>query len=194
MAFDTIAASGPRAALPHGVAGERRLRAGEPILVDMGCRLDGYCSDITRILWIGEALAEPWDRIHEAVVAAQRAAIEAICPGVAARRVDAVAREAIEQARLGDACYGHGLGHGIGLEVHEDPSLSRRSDDVLEPGMVVTVEPAIYLPGRGGVRVEDIVVVTEDGCDRLTGLPPEPILCRCRPRSGASGEGIRVPS
>lgn len=181
IAFDTIVASGPRAALPHGVAGERRLRAGEPIVVDMGCRVEGYCCDISRMLWVGEAMEERWERVHAAVVAAQRAAMAAVRPGGAAREVDAAARRSIDEAGFGDVCYGHGLGHGIGLEVHEAPSVSRRSDDTLEAGMVFTVEPAIYLAGRGGVRVEDIVAVTEAGHDRLTGLPPDPMLCRYRP-------------
>jgi Xaa-Pro aminopeptidase len=143
------------------------------VTVDAGCVVDGYCSDCTRTFSTGDApdrLGEAYDLCLEA----QLAGLAAVRPGVSGRDADAASREPIEAAELGWA-YGHGLGHGVGIEVHEAPVLRPESKDVLEPGNVVTVEPGIYLPGEGGVRIEDLVLVTADGCERLTQFPKEQI-------------------
>jgi len=175
MAFDTIVAAGERSALPHGVATGRTIGASEPVMIDMGCVVDGYCSDITRMAWIGGAPDAEWSSLHELVNHARVAALAAIRPGTPARDVDGAARAVISAAGHGEG-FSHGTGHGVGLQIHEAPALSTRSEDLLEAGMVMTVEPAVYLPGRYGIRIEDLVVVTEDGCERLTALDPEPIL------------------
>jgi Xaa-Pro aminopeptidase len=169
--FDLIVASGERGALPHGAASDRLLRAGEFVTIDFGLRLHGYCSDETVTLALGEIDAES-ERIYTAVYKAQQQALAAIRPGVPLKEIDAVARNAIAEAGYGPF-FGHGLGHGVGLEVHEYPTLSPRSVDTAQVGMVFTVEPGIYLPGKGGVRLEDMVVVTPDGCRKLTRIPKE---------------------
>jgi Xaa-Pro aminopeptidase len=169
--FPAIVAAGPNGALPHAEPGSRKIGKGELVVFDMGAKLDRYCSDGTRTFAIGE----PGDRareIYELVRGAQAAALEAVRPGARGEDVDGVARTVIEEAGHGER-FGHGLGHGVGLEVHEAPRLSRRSDDVLEPGEVVTVEPGVYVAGELGVRIEDLVVVTEDGFRNLSGLPKE---------------------
>jgi len=175
LAFDTIVASGPHAALPHYRAGNRILTAGDLLVLDFGGVLDGYCCDLTRTVSIGPPSAES-QRLYDAVLAAQQAAIAAVRPGVEASAVDAAARGVLQARGLGEA-FGHGTGHGLGLEVHEEPRISQRRDAVpavaLEPGMVFTVEPGAYLPGFGGVRIEDDVLVTETGCDVLTAVPRE---------------------
>jgi Xaa-Pro aminopeptidase len=167
--FDLIVASGERGALPHGAASDRLLRAGELVTIDFGLRLHGYCSDETVTLALGEIDAES-ERVYDTVYQAQQLAIAAIRPGVPLKEIDAVARNAITEAGYGPF-FGHGLGHGVGLEVHEYPTLSPRSVDTAQVGMVFTVEPGIYLPGKGGVRLEDMVVVTPDGCRKLTRIP-----------------------
>ncbi len=169
--FPAIVAAGPNGALPHAEPGEREIGRGELVVFDMGARLDGYCSDGTRTF----ATGEPGDgarEVYEIVRAAQTAALEAIRAGVKGEAVDAVARKIIEDGGHGER-FGHALGHGVGLEVHEEPRLAQRSDDVLEPGEVVTVEPGVYLPGELGVRIEDLVVVTADGIRNLSGLPKD---------------------
>ncbi len=169
--FPAIVAAGANGALPHAEPGEREIGRGELVVFDMGARLDGYCSDGTRTY----AAGEPGERaraVYEVVRAAQAAALAAIAPGAQGEAVDTVGRKVIEAAGHGEH-FGHALGHGVGLEVHEGPRLSQRSDDVLEPGEVVTVEPGVYLPGELGVRIEDLVVVTEDGQRNLSGLPKE---------------------
>ncbi len=159
--FETIVASGPNAAKPHAEPGSRKFRAGETIIVDCGARYRGYCADITRTKIIGPPQA--WQReIYAVVRQAQLLAIKAIAPGVPAREVDRVAREYIAGRGYGQY-FGHGLGHGVGLVIHEAPSLSPRNGRELEAGQIVTVEPGIYLPGRGGVRLEQLVLVTEGG-------------------------------
>ena len=171
LAFDTVLASGPRGALPHGRATDRVMRRGDFVTVDFGAVCDGYVSDCTRTV----ALAPVDDRqreIYGAVLAAQRRALEAVNPGVACRDVDAAGRAVIVAAGFGEA-FGHAMGHGIGLDVHEGPPVSPRTDAVLEAGMVVTIEPGIYLPGWGGVRIEDSVVVSDGGARILTHLPKE---------------------
>jgi Xaa-Pro aminopeptidase len=167
--FPAIVAAGPNGALPHAEPGEREIARGDLVVFDMGAKLDGYCSDGTRTYAVGEA-GEEAREIYEVVRNAQLAALAAIEAGAGGEAVDAAAREAIEAAGHGKR-FGHGLGHGVGLEVHEAPRLSHRSDDVLAAGEVVTVEPGIYLPGRFGVRIEDLVVVAEGGPRILSGLP-----------------------
>jgi Xaa-Pro aminopeptidase len=169
--FPAIVAAGPNGALPHAEPGEREIGRGELVVFDMGAKLDGYCSDGTRTYATGDP-GEEARAVYEVVLAAQLAALAAIEAGVDGEAVDAVARKVIDEAGHGDR-FGHGLGHGVGLEVHEGPRLSLRSDDVLAPNEVVTVEPGIYLPGRLGVRIEDLVVVAEDGYRNLSGLPKD---------------------
>ena len=166
LPFEVIVASGPRSSLPHAEPGDRRIEEGDLLMLDFGATVGGYCCDMTRTVVLGVASA--WQRdIHAGVRAAQDAAIEAIGVGTRAADVDRVARERLAENDW-DRFFGHSTGHGIGLEVHEDPRLSRRSSDVLTVGHVVTVEPGVYLPGRGGVRIEDDVWLGEGGPERLT--------------------------
>ncbi|HEX6205761.1 MAG TPA: aminopeptidase P family protein [Solirubrobacterales bacterium] len=169
--FPAIVAAGPNGALPHAEPGEREIGRGELVVFDMGAQVDGYCSDGTRTFATGDPGPEA-RAVYEVVREAQQAALDAIRAGVKGEDVDGAARKVIDEAGHGEH-FGHALGHGVGLEVHEGPRLSQRSDDVLAPGEVVTVEPGIYLPGRLGVRIEDLVVVTEDGLNNLSGLPKE---------------------
>jgi Xaa-Pro aminopeptidase len=169
--FPAIVAAGPNGALPHAEPGEREIGRGELVVFDMGAQVDGYCSDGTRTFATGE-LGEEAREVYEVVRAAQAAALEAIRAGVKGEDVDNAARKLINGAGHGEH-FGHALGHGVGLEVHEGPRLSQRSEDVLAPGEVVTVEPGVYLPGKLGVRIEDLVVVTEDGLRNLSALPKE---------------------
>lgn len=169
--FPAIVAAGPNGALPHAEPGEREIGRGELVVFDMGAKLDDYCSDGTRTFATGEP-GERAREVYEVVREAQAAALAAIAAGAKAEEVDGVARGLIEAAGHGER-FGHGLGHGVGLEVHEEPHVSRRSEDVLEVGEVITVEPGVYLPGELGVRIEDLVVVTEDGCRNLSGLPKD---------------------
>jgi len=181
LAFDTIVASGPNTALPHHHAGDRVLTEGDLVVLDFGGVLDGYCSDVTRTVSIGPPSSEA-RRLYTAVYDAQQAAIAAIHPGVESSVVDAAARNVLEARGLGEA-FGHGTGHGLGLDIHEAPRITRVRADVaaevaaevasvpLVPGMVFTVEPGAYVPGFGGVRIEDDVLVTETGCEVLTEVP-----------------------
>jgi Xaa-Pro aminopeptidase len=169
--FPAIVAAGPNGALPHAEPGEREIGRGELVVFDMGAMLDGYCSDGTRTYATGDP-GERGREVYEVVREAQAAALGAIKAGVGGEAVDDVAREVISAAGHGER-FGHGLGHGVGLEVHEAPRLSQRSDDTLAPGEVVTVEPGVYLPGELGVRIEDLVVVTTDGLRNLSTLPKE---------------------
>ncbi|MDR7400628.1 MAG: Xaa-Pro peptidase family protein [Armatimonadota bacterium] len=170
-AFGSIVASGPRSALPHGRASEKLLAAGEFVTVDWGAVVDGYHSDCTRTVVLGRA-TERQREIYDLVLRAQTAALRGLRPGLTGRDADALARQVIADAGHGEH-FGHGLGHGVGLAIHEGPSLSPREETVLEAGMVVTVEPGVYLPGWGGVRIEDLVVLTQDGCEILTRAPKE---------------------
>lgn len=169
LPFDLIVASGPRSALPHGVASERVIGPGEFVTVDFGAVVDGYHSDCTRTVVTGP-VSDRHREIYAIVLTAQRAALAGLRPGLTGREADALGRSVIAAAGYGDA-FGHGLGHGVGLAVHEGPTLSPREAAVLAPGAVVTVEPGIYLPGWGGVRIEDLVVLTDGGCENLTRLP-----------------------
>jgi Xaa-Pro aminopeptidase len=171
LSFESIVGSGPTGALPHGRPTDRIVQAGELVVVDWGARVGDYVSDCTRTFATGP-LPDELARAYEICRAAQQAALDGIRPGMTGREADALAREPIAAAGFGDN-FGHGLGHGLGMDVHETPGLRPESDDVLEPGMIVTVEPGIYLPGVGGVRIEDLCVVREDGLETLTGLPKE---------------------
>ncbi|MFQ5746366.1 MAG: M24 family metallopeptidase [Gemmatimonadota bacterium] len=164
--FETIVASGPRTSLPHARPSARRIEAGDLLLLDFGASVHGYASDITRTFVVGPASDWQWE-LHAAVSKALEAALAVLRAGAPARDVDRAARTSLEADGLGDA-FGHGTGHGIGLEVHEVPGLNSRSDDVLREGNVVTVEPGAYLPGRGGVRIEDDVLVEAKGGRVLT--------------------------
>ncbi|MGB9662214.1 MAG: M24 family metallopeptidase [Moorellaceae bacterium] len=166
IAFPTIVASGDRSALPHGTAGNRELQAGDLIVMDFGAVYKGYHSDLTRTVVLGPASAEQ-RRVYEIVWEAQRRALEGLRAGVPGRDIDALARRYIEEAGF-QGCFSHGLGHGVGLEVHEGPTLNFRQEEPLEAGAVVTVEPGVYLPGWGGIRIEDIALVQNGSCQVLT--------------------------
>lgn len=174
-AFETIVASGSNSALPHARPGDRELASGDLVLLDFGGVRGGYCVDVTRVAAVGPPSPRAVDW-HDAVRAAHAAALAAARPGAAVGEVDAAARTVLEERGLGDA-FSHGTGHGLGIEVHEAPRIGKpRATDApeeerLAAGMVVTIEPGVYLPGEGGVRLEDDVVVTETGCERLTRVP-----------------------
>lgn len=166
-AFETILASGPRSALPHGAASGRIIEAGDFVVIDFGAVYEEYHSDMTRTVCVGKATPRQRE-IYDTVLSAQLAALDSIRSGVLCREVDRIARDLIDAAGFGPY-FGHGLGHSVGLAIHENPRLSVTSGEAqLEPGMVVTVEPGIYLAGWGGVRIEDLVVVTESGCEILS--------------------------
>ncbi len=171
LSFHTIMASGPNSALPHATPGNRSIREKEPLLFDWGARLDGYCSDTTRTIFMG-APTDLTQRIFDLVLKANRAATTAIRPGASTKAIDVIARDIIREGGYG-AYFGHGLGHGVGMAVHEPPRLSPLNETRLEPGMVLTVEPGIYLPGKTGVRLENMVLVTEDGVEVMNRLPLE---------------------
>jgi Xaa-Pro aminopeptidase len=171
MSFDTIVASGERSALPHGVASAAQLPKNGFVVLDYGIVLDGYCSDMTRTVHLGKASVEA-RRLYLAVLDAQQAAIAAVHPGVSAAEVDQAARTELKRVRL-DRFFTHSTGHGVGLEIHESPRLAAGSDTILQPGMVITIEPGIYLPGKCGVRIEDMLLVTERGYDVLTPVGKE---------------------
>lgn len=168
-AFDIIVASGWRGSLPHGTASDKLVARGDLVTVDFGCRWQGYHSDETVTVAVGSVDPE-LRKVYDTVLEARNRALEGIRPGVALRDIDALARDHIVAQGYGDY-FGHGLGHGLGLEVHEKPTVSSLSDAVAEENMVFTVEPGIYLPERGGVRIEDLVCVTAEGCRRLSRLP-----------------------
>ena len=146
--------------MPHGVATDKVIGIGDFVTIDFGCRLDGYCSDMTRTLVIGKC-SQRQQEIYETVLAAQKAAIAAVKPGVKCAEIDAVARNIIKEAGYGDN-FGHSLGHSVGIEIHERPNFAPRSEDVVEKGNVITVEPGIYIDGFGGVRIEDVIAVGEN--------------------------------
>jgi Xaa-Pro aminopeptidase len=168
-AFDIIVASGARGALPHGVASKKLLQEGELLTIDYGVRYNGYHSDETVTLALGN-ISSKMRRIFDIVLAAHDLAIDKVRPGVSLAELDASARDYIVSEGYGQF-FGHGLGHGVGLEIHEYPAISSRAEDLIEEGMVITIEPGIYLPGEGGVRIEDMLYVTADGCRILTQLP-----------------------
>lgn len=166
MSFETIVASGPRSALPHGKASESTVPRNGFVVMDFGVILAGYCSDMTRTAYVGR-VSKRERAIYEAVREAQQAGIDAVRGGVEAGRVDAAARKVLTRAGLGKH-FTHSTGHGVGLEIHESPRIARGVKDVLEPGTIITIEPGVYIPGFGGVRIEDMVLVTESGCEVLT--------------------------
>ncbi|WP_432821203.1 M24 family metallopeptidase [Trichloromonas sp.] len=168
-AFDFIVASGVRGALPHGVASSKIIAAGELVTIDLGCRLNGYHSDETVTLAVGD-ISPRLRELHDVVLEAHDRAIDRVRPGAALRDIDAAARQFISDRGFGDY-FGHGTGHGLGLEVHEFPAVSTRSEEEAREGMVFTIEPGIYIPDVGGVRIEDTVLVTAGGCRRLTRIP-----------------------
>jgi len=172
VSFETIVASGPNGALPHHRPGERRVTAGDLVVVDFGALVDGYHSDMTRTLAIGQ-LSDTQARMYDVVIEAQAAGVAAVAAGVAAREVDTTCRSIIEAAGWGDA-FLHGTGHGVGLDIHEEPRVGQTSTATLVDRCVVTVEPGVYLPEHGGVRIEDTVVVTSDGSEPLTHTPKSP--------------------
>ncbi|MGH7442394.1 MAG: M24 family metallopeptidase, partial [bacterium] len=159
--FETIVASGWRSALPHGIASSKRLAKGDMVVFDFGCRLDGYCSDMSRTVCVGQPSALQ-RKIYRIVQQAQAAGLKAIRPGQPSGAVDLAARSLIRRAGYGDH-FGHGTGHGVGREVHEDPRVGPKAPEILKPGMAITCEPGIYLDGRFGVRIEDLALVTETG-------------------------------
>ena len=171
-AFETIVASGPNSAKPHARPGDRRLRPGDPVVVDFGATYDGYRSDMTRTFSLGGEPSGELAPVFAVVAASQSAGVEAVAPGVSAGDVDAVCRQVIAAAGWAER-FEHGTGHGVGLDIHEGPSVGAGSTAILEPGTVVTVEPGVYLPDVGGVRIEDTLVVTPTGRRPLTRFPKE---------------------
>jgi Xaa-Pro aminopeptidase len=171
IAFDTAIASGPNGAKPHVEPGNETIGARTFVVADWGARLDGYCSDCTRTVSTGEP-PEELERIYAVCLEAQLAAVAGIRPGMTGAEADRVARDVIEAAGYGER-FGHGLGHGVGMAIHEAPRLAQESADVLAAGQIVTIEPGIYLPGLGGVRIEDLAVVTETGVELLNSFPKD---------------------
>ncbi len=169
LSFDTIVASGENSAMPHAIPGQKKVECGELITMDFGCIVDGYCSDMTRTIVLGKA-SDKQKEIYDIVLESQLRALEGIRPGVTGKAVDGLARDYIAQKGYGDY-FGHGLGHSVGLYIHEEPRLSPKEENVLQPGMVETVEPGIYLPGIGGVRIEDLVEITGNGYKNYTKSP-----------------------
>ena len=174
VAFDLIVAAGPNGAMPHARASEHAIQSGEPIVIDIGCVLDDYCSDMTRTVCLGTPNAK-YLEVWNLVLQAQEAAEAGIRAGASGVEADALARDPIKESGYGEQ-FGHGLGHGVGLAVHEKPRASWQSEDTLEASMSLTVEPGIYLPGEFGVRIEDLVIVREDGVEVLTSTPKIPIV------------------
>ncbi len=174
LSFSTIVASGPNGAMAHAVTSERPIQAGEPVVIDMGARYQGYCSDLTRSFclgWVSDAYFEAWELVLKAQLAAERAAVAGMT-GVA---LDAVARDMIYAAGY-EGKFGHGLGHGVGLAIHEPPRASPVYAETLPAGAVITIEPGVYDPAWGGIRIEDMIVLTEQGCRVLTQVPKLPVI------------------
>ena len=172
--FDPIVVSGPNTSLPHGVPGERKLEFGDFITMDFGCICGGYCSDMTRTVALG-FVSEEMDKVYKTVLKAQLAGIAATKAGVAGRDIDGAARKVIADAGYGDY-FGHGYGHSLGILIHEAPNANTRNDQPMPAGAVVSAEPGIYLPGKFGVRIEDVTVITETGCEVLTKSPKNLII------------------
>lgn len=175
LSFDTIVASGKNSSMPHAVPTDKVIEEGDFVTMDFGCIYKGYCSDMTRTVYMGDEMTEKQLEVYNVVLNAQKSALNAIKPGMVCSDIDKIARDYIADAGYGEY-FGHGLGHGVGLYIHEEPRFSRTCDVVLEPGMVLSVEPGIYLPGEFGVRIEDLVVVTENGYANLTQSPKILIL------------------
>ncbi len=171
LSFDTIAASGVRSAMPHGVATDKKIENGDFLTLDFGCVFEGYCSDMTRTVVVGKA-NEKQKEIYDVVLSAQKAAIDKVTSGIPCNEIDAVARDIITDAGYGDN-FGHGLGHSVGIEIHESPNFSPRCNDIICDGNVITVEPGIYIDGFGGVRIEDLIAVKDGKAVNLTSSPKE---------------------
>lgn len=174
LAFDPIVISGPNTSMPHGVAGERIIQEGDFITMDFGALYQGYCADMTRTVAVGYA-TEEMKKVYEIVLQAQLAAIAATRAGIPGKDVDAVARQVIADAGYGDY-FGHGYGHGLGMEVHEAPSASPAAERIMEENMIVSAEPGIYLPGKFGVRIEDVTIYKANGCEDITNSPKNLII------------------
>ncbi len=172
LAFDPIVASGPNSSRPHAGVTMREIEVGDILTMDFGARVDGYCADMTRTVIVGAAATDEQRRIYEAVLAANLAGLAAVRTGVRARDVDAAARDLLAGMRLGEY-FGHSLGHGVGLFIHEEPRVSSTSEDILRTGSVITIEPGVYLEGRLGVRIEDLVAVEEGGARILSRSPKD---------------------
>lgn len=171
LSFDPIVVSGPNTSLPHGVAGNRVIQEGDFLTMDFGVLYQGYCSDTTRTVAFGYA-TEEMRKVYNVVLKAHREAIAATKAGVTGKMIDGIARQVITDAGYGDY-FGHSYGHGVGLEIHEAPNMNMRNDQILPAGAVCSAEPGIYLPGKFGVRIEDVTILTADGCENLTKLPKE---------------------
>lgn len=171
MSFDPIVASGPNGSLPHGVPSEKPIRQGEFVTMDFGCIYHGYCSDMTRTVAVGYA-TEEMQKVYQTVLSAQLAGIRAAKAGLTGREVDGAARAVITAAGYGDY-FGHSFGHGVGVEIHEAPNASPMNEKPMPAGAVISAEPGIYLPGKLGVRIEDVILLTEDGCKNLTKAPKD---------------------
>lgn len=164
--FDTIVASGIHSSMPHAIPTDKKIEMGDFVTMDFGCRYQGYCSDMTRTIVVGKA-SEKQKEIYRLVWEANQVTESFLHPGMICKEVDKIARDIIAKGGYGN-CFGHGLGHSVGLEIHESPACNTRDTTVLRPNMIMTIEPGIYLPGFGGVRIEDMVVITEDGYENLT--------------------------
>ena len=171
MSFDPIVVSGPNGSLPHGVPSEKEIQAGEFVTMHFGCIYKGYCSDMTRTVAVG-FVTEEMRRVYDTVLQAQLAGIAAARAGATGKEVDGAAREVIEQAGYG-SYFGHSFGHGVGVEIHESPNASPMNENPMPAGAVISAEPGIYLPGKLGVRIEDVIILTEDGCRNITKAPKE---------------------
>ncbi len=172
--FDPIVVTGSKTSMPHGVPGDKVIREGDFVTMDFGTKRDGYCSDMTRTVAVGH-VTEEMRRVYGVVLEAQLAGIAAARPGVPGKDVDAAARQVIEKAGYG-AYFGHSFGHSVGLEIHENPRFAPREETLMPVGAAVSAEPGIYLPGRFGVRIEDVVILTEDGCEDITRAPKELLI------------------
>ena len=174
VSFDFIVVSGKNSSLPHGVPSEKIIQKGEFVTMDFGCIYRGYCSDMTRTVAVG-FVTEEMEKVYKTVLQAQLAGLAATRAGVRGREIDAAARQVIADAGYGEF-FGHGYGHSLGLEVHEAPNCSPSGDTVMEAGMVASAEPGIYLPGKFGVRIEDVVIFTPEGYENITGSPKNLII------------------
>lgn len=171
LSFDTIAASGVNSSMPHAIPSDKKIEMGDFLTMDFGCLYEGYCSDMTRTVCIGKADEEK-KAVYNKVLEAQLAVLDKVKPGLVCKDVDAIARNIIADAGYGSN-FGHGLGHSVGLYIHEAPAFNTRDESILQAGMVITDEPGIYLPGKFGVRIEDMILITEDGCEVLSKSPKE---------------------
>lgn len=172
--FDPIVVAGPNGSLPHGIPGDRAIQAGDFVTMDFGCKWGGYCSDMTRTVAVGQP-TEEMVKVYELVLKAQLAGIAASRAGVPGKDIDAAARQVIEAGGYGPY-FGHGYGHSLGLEIHESPSVNMANDKPLPVGAVCSAEPGLYLPGKFGVRIEDVTILTEDGCENITNIPKDLLI------------------